>query len=297
MFTLHTADEKAVEIAPIMEILGKSSDMNLVTANISDFLSESGVCWIRFGEEEQQAVKVRRLNVRQAITAASDFLRYGKYDHPESGPGLHLNANVDMNDPLIEDAGVVRSSYTGVYVPAPPMVNGQHVWHQVSVNLGNVQITPMFGKYADVRAAKHDFVEYMMRGYALQVWIAPIRDYAAPFITQFMTDDEKARQFRSERLTASRLRKKVIKPAGYDAWKRTNSAREQKEDVNLPDELWVETLEGQAVDLMTIQGPANVQLYLGAIPVQKLVWDTSDTGKMLTMQDVLAAEDFVCSIL
>lgn len=286
------ADGTVADMKLVQDIVDGSKDLNDAKHKLTDMLAEKGVCWMLFGESDQAPIQVRDDKVtRQALTGATDFALYGKYSHKLTAEGLHILSRTDFNTPHNEDVGVVRSSYLGEVVQAPALQNGQNVWHKVGISLGNIYTKAFSGKYAEVRAAKHNFIEYLIRGYAMKVWIAPIRDYAATIAIQWLVSDlEIAANFKSERLTASRLRRTVIKPAGTKAWKYTEANRKAGVATELPDELWIESLSGVAMDLRKLKEDTWLQLYLGGVPVQKELYLPDDATRVITFVNMLVDE-------
>jgi len=299
MFTFQKSDGSVVSMDVPNEIIANSADLHQAQASITDFMTEKGVCKMFFGSPDQVVAKVERDFIRQALTGATDLLLYGKYDHPITAPGLHIMSKADFNSPLSEDVGVVRSSYVGDAVPAPALLNGQNVWHKVGIELGDVYTSALKGKYAEVRAKKHNFIEQILRGYALDVWVAPIRDYAATIAVQWLVNDlARASEFKSQRMTANRVRQNVIKPAGYKAWKHTEANNQAGADTVLPDEIWIENMSGVAMDLMLLNSETTVQLYLGGIPVQKMTFIPGNATRILSFVEVLKDEpNFVAELI
>jgi hypothetical protein len=293
------ADGTVADMELVQTIVDGAVDLNDAKAQLTDMLADKGVCWMQFGFSDQAPIEIRTEFTRQALTGATDFGLYGKYSHPLSAEGLHILSRTDFNTPHNEDVGVVRSSYIGDLVQAPALQNGLNVWHKVGISLGNIYTTALSGKYEKVRVAKHNAIEYLFRGYALKVWIAPIRDYAATIAIQWLVDDlERAANFKSERLTASRLRKNVIKPAGAKAWKATEANKKAGINTVLPDEVWIESLSGVAMDLRKLSEPTMLQLYLGGVPVQKMEFVPNDATRVLTFVDMLVDEpNFVAEIV
>ena len=292
-------DSTVADMELVQDIVDGSKDLNDARVQLNDMLAEKGICWMLFGESEQAPISVKIDFTRQALTGATDFELYKKYGHPLTTEGLHILSRTDFNTPHNEDVGVVRSSYLGDLVQAPALQNGQSVWHKVGITLGNIYTTPISGKYEKVRAAKHNFIEYLIRGYAMKVWIAPIRDYAATIAIQWLVDDlERATNFKSERLTAARLRKNVIKPAGAKAWKATEADKKAGVATVLPDEVWIENLSGVAMNLRELAEPTMLQLYLGGVPVQKLEFVPDDPARVMHFVDMLVDEpNFIAELV
>ena len=281
---------KAVEKAT------KLGDADQAVAGLVPMLKDNNACWVVFGEDDQEVARIRQQDNRQAITAATDFLLYDKYNHPLTGESLHIRTGVNMEADLIEDIGVIRSSYVGPFMPAPDMVDGQHVWHQLGIRLGNVYSRPIPKSYAKTRSAKHDFIEYLIRGYALHVWVAPIREYIAPFIYQWLIGDmEKAQAYRTQRLTASQINKREIRPAGYAAYKAVEGAKELGEEVTLPTEIFVESITGEAINLMDLKASTGIQLYRGndetMLKLNRMQWVPEDPVRVLTFADMFSEPD------
>ncbi len=293
------ADSSVANMELVQDIVDGSKDLNDAKVQLTDMLADKGICWMLFGESEQAAIEVRIEFTRQALTGATDFGLYGKYSHPLTTEGLHILSRTDFNTPHNEDVGVIRSSYLGDLVQAPALQNGQNVWHKVGISLGNIYTVAISGKYSGVRAAKHNFIEYLLRGYAMKVWIAPIRDYAATIAIQWLVKDlEIAANFKSERLTASRLRKNVIKPAGAKAWKANEANKKSGVATVLPDEVWIENLSGVAMDLRKLAEPTMLQLYLGGVPVQKLEFVPDNPARVMQFVDMLVNEpNFIAELV
>jgi hypothetical protein len=294
------ADGTVANMEVPVEILQDSANLNDAQAKITDWLAVNGMCWMFFGEQDMVIAEIRTEYTRQALTGATDLGLYGKYDHKLTAEGLHILSQTDFNTLAhSEDVGVVRSSYLGDAVQAPALQNGQNVWHKVGVNLSDVYTSPLKGKYAVIRSKKHNYIEYLIRGFALKVWIAPIRDYAATIAIQWLVGNlEVAAQFKSERLTASRVRKNVIKPAGYKSWKATEANRKASKATVLPDELWIENLSGGSMDLRELTEPTMLQLYLGGVPVQKMEFIPDNDTRILTFVDMLQNEpNFVAELI
>lgn len=275
------------------ELVTELTDLNMAANNIADWLTEESICWMKFGEQADP-ITIRRDSLRQALTGATDYLLYKRYDHPQTTEGLHLYTNADLTLPHSEDIGIVRSSYVGNFMTSPDMKNdGSHVWHKVGIRLGNLYHNPLRQKAERVRSVKHDYIEYLIREYSMKVWIAPIREYAATFITQWLEPDlETAREFRASRLKASRIRRTEVRPAGRKIWKAMNAAQEVEADVTLPDEIYVESLDGEAIDLMELEGKTDFKLYRGGVAIQVMSFDPEDVSSVLTWNELLSESAF-----
>lgn len=302
---LYASDETTVAEEAMLiidEIMGKAKDLNLAQSQVADVLEKKGVCMILLGEEDQVAVRVRNENLNQALTAASSFQLYGKYNSKFTSKGLHILADVDLTLPRKENIGVVHSSYTGDLITPPKAKNElSAVWKQVNWANGAVSWSNIPEKYRFARTVTHNFIDDMLDGKSLKVWIAPIRPFAATIMVQYLCGDiEKAAAFRMQRINASQVGKEIIRPAGYSAWQVTESAQAQlAEKVELPTELFVmpRSDKKEAYDLMTLP-ETRMQVYLGGVPIQKLNWIPSKASRIMTFVGMLAKQpDFRFEIL
>lgn len=267
------------------------SDPNVATAAIAEWLISTNACWILFQNDiSPEIVKIRSLP-RQAISAATDALLYGRYDHEFSTEGLHLYSSADLSLEHAENIGYVRSSYVGNVVPAPAMIANSHVWNKVGIRLGNITTSRLTGNEEKTASLKHDYIEYLKRGYSLQVWIAPIRSFVAPFITQWLMEDiEDAREFRTSRLNAARLKRRELKPAGTEAWKTVQAAVQVGESVELPTEINVPLFDSEeVVNLLDQTEPVGIKLYNDGY-VTTMTFDPADAQSVLTFQNLFGVD-------
>jgi hypothetical protein len=293
MFTYQLHDGTVVNDDVILELAAKATDLNMFQTQVADWLNAKSVCWALIGQSDQPALPIT-WDQRQALSGITDLLRYGKYSNLNTTEGLHILTTASLALPHAEDIGSIHTSYAGDLMPAPAVTNvkgKEYHWQQVGIRLGNLYSIPMSKKYRDPRNAKHDFIEYLIQGYALKVRIAPIRDFAATILVQwYEKDDEVALNFRSQRFAASRVRKNVIKPAGYDGWKATEAANKAGEHFQLPEELNMLSVDGGVIDLTELSTNTDIQLYLGGIPIQCLAWKPTDATRVKTFQNMVVSE-------
>lgn len=283
MITLQTASGTVVPMDEANETVAKFTDLNMVAENLATWMEEEGVSFVRFGDENDEQV-IRRDNTQQAITAATDHLLYGRYDHPETTEGLHIYSNSSLEGLHGENIGVIHSDYVGSLMIGPEPDNGYGVWHQIGLRRGNLYHSPIPRRARSTKSVKHDFVDYILMGYSLKVWVANIRPYFAIFLTQWLEPDiEVAAAFRDQRLAKERVRRQVIKPAGRRAYKMLNSSQDRSEVV-VPDEIYFESVDGEAIELFE-NGKQEYKLYSGGVPQQVKEFDPDNLESVLVWND------------
>jgi hypothetical protein len=271
--------------------VSEMSDPNVAREAIADWLNVAGACKLIFdiGLEGAPTEPVRRDADRMAaIAGATDYLLYGKYDHPMTAQGLHLYADADVNAQSSGNLGFVRSTYTGNVVPAPKMKDGQHVWHVIGRQLDNFITDPAKVQNA---IAKHVWIEYMLMGNNLSVWIAPIRNQVSTFLVQwFMEDRSAAKSFGEQRQAAARLNRTEVRPAGSQAWKSLQSAIQVGDAVELPSEINVPTIDGEVINLMELVDETGIKLYKNGGYITKQTFKPNDPQSVLTFQNLFGVD-------
>lgn len=286
MLVLHTDGTVISNDLPKAAVEG-INDLNTARGAIKEWMDEQGANWalFQYPGTVNDPVRVKFDSPKQAITAATDLLLYGRYDHPLTTAGLHLYNNADLNAMHRENMGAVHASYKGDVVTAP-----ESGWARIGIQMGAMYTKPLT---IETAINKHNYVDYLISGYPLQVWIAPIRDFAATFMVQWLLDDvEDAKAYRNERLNAASLRRREIRPAGTDAWRTLQEAQKVGEDVELPTEINA-PVNGQKeiVDLMSIEGPVGIGLYKGGAWVTNLTFDRSNPQSVLQADKLLGGEE------
>lgn len=263
------------------------NDPNTARLAIKEWMDEQGANWALFEYpgSENAPVRVKFDFPKQAITAATDLLLYGRYAHPLTTAGLHLYDNADLASMHRENLGSVHASYAGNVVQAP-----ESGWARIGAQMGQLYTKPLS---IETAIRKHNYVDYLIQRFPLQVWIAPIRDFAATFMVQWLMEDvEDAADFRNARLQAASLKRREIRPAGVSAWKSLQEAQEVGESVELPTEIKA-PINGtkEVIDLMTIDQPVGIGLYRGGAWVTNLSFDRNNPQSVLTANNLLGNEE------
>lgn len=183
------------------------SNFKTLNAKIAEMLAADSIsrCIFHAGDNVQP-VKGSK-NCKSALTAGTSHLFYNTYGSPLTTEGLHIRKAVEPSCAEAYNAGYVSYRYQGKLVSAPKagweMVNREYfAWNTSSIKADAVENT----------ARKHKYIDYMLMGTSLDVWVAPIRDYMATFIMQwFATSEANGFLIREERMAAFFEKKEVRK--------------------------------------------------------------------------------------
>jgi hypothetical protein len=281
-----------VDLNVAQQAVDDMADPNVAREAIAAYLEAQGVCKIIFDNPaSDQLIPIKLEGPEQGVTAATDFLLYNKYSHPATTRGLHIFQSADLNVVHAERVGYVHTTYCGDVIATPALVDGAHAWYEIGIRLGNIYCVPMRSGKNKVASMKHDYTDYLIQGYGLDVWVAPIRDWLSPFMVQWlMPDINDAIKYRNERLTASRLKRKELRPAGASAYKTLQSAVETGEEVVLPDEIMVINLDEETINLLDFTEPVGFRLYRGGSPVMTMSFDPNDAQSILTWANIMGPD-------
>jgi hypothetical protein len=112
-------------------------------------------------------------NAISAVYAGADFLRHKLYEHPLTQEGLHFNATRGVENQLIQNnvaaVSVNYANHNEFWLPRVSQEKYEFGWASVSLNnriytLSRPDDEKVFGR-------KHNFVDYLISGYGLDIRI------------------------------------------------------------------------------------------------------------------------------
>jgi hypothetical protein len=174
------------------------SNFHGVNGALSQMLEADKVSRIIFhAGDNVQKVKGTK-NCKSGLSAATSHLFYNTYGSDLTTTGLHIRKAVSASSAEAWNAGYVSNRYGGTLVEAP--AKG---WEMVSREYFEWITEDIKEDAYENTARKHKYIDYMLMGTSLDVWVAPIRDYAATFIMQwFATSEDNGFQIKDERKDA-----------------------------------------------------------------------------------------------
>lgn len=255
------------------------SNFKTLNAQIAKMLEADGISKCVFHSGDNVQAVNGYANCKSALTAGTSHLFYNTYGSPLTTEGLHIRKAVEPSCAEAYNAGYVSNRYQGKLVDAP-----EKGWLMVGREYFAWTTNPIKADAVDNTMRKHKYIDYMLMGVSLEVWIAPIRDYMATFLMQwFATSEANGFLIREERMDAFFERKEVrkVQVANYHA--------SQDPEVELPSP--APTAEGEVkllfqfigkvkkVDLMKLQ-PQSFMLYSvrrgRKVALDTVAWDPND---------------------
>lgn len=183
------------------------SNFHQVNGALAQMLEADKVSRIVFHSGENvQNVKGTK-NCKSSLSAATSHLFYNTYGSELTTIGLHVRKAVSASSAEAWNAGYVSNRYEGDLVDAP-----EKGWEMVSREYFEWLTEDIKADAYDNTARKHKYIDYMLMGTSLDVWVAPIRDYASTFIMQwFAVSEELGFKIKEERKDAFFGRQEVRK--------------------------------------------------------------------------------------
>ena len=207
--------EAAQAYDPLFDEAKGVSNFHAVNGAIAKMLEADKVSRIVFHSGDNVQKVNGSKNTKSALSAGTSHLFYNTYGSPLTVEGLHIRKAVDPGCAEAWNAGYVSNRYAGKLVDAP-----EAGWMMVSREYFAWDVAEIKEDAYDNTARKHKYIDYMLMGTTLDVWVAPIRDYASTFIMQwFATSEELSYKIKQERKDAFFGRQEVrkIQVANYKA--------------------------------------------------------------------------------
>jgi hypothetical protein len=221
-------------------------------------------------------------NAVSAIYAGADFLRHRKYDHPMTEEGLHFLARRGVENQLVQtNLGVVSINYAGdANILIPSQRNYPFGWAQV--NLNNRIYTLSHSNDDETRARKHNFIDFIILGYTLEVRVPAFLARPAKgaqtawievMIDQWETvDDAEALQKRNSRIKSKIDRDFMYAPI---AKAKKNGGITASDFDNVKRDSEITLIDNTKVALGEL-AHRRYRVYNGSNIVRTMTWDGSD---------------------
>jgi hypothetical protein len=156
-------------------------------------------------------------NAKSAINAASDLLKFGKYEHPETAVGIHFN-NRDVNTMFDTNIAVVSTQYVGTKYPRPSELEHPMGWAQLNVRNNRYYLSHLSKWECATRSRKHDFIDALLGGNGIKIRVVPINftkgEDGLGVIDKIVAsweepDMDKANKMRDEGIAKAQLRRSI----------------------------------------------------------------------------------------
>lgn len=194
-YQIETADDGTIKS---LQILGSNKETPIEVGTVTWDDSENG---------------------KSIIRAASSFFKFGRYDHPDTVVNLHIYKGVPRLSKVIyhQRVGVVSADYKGEFV-----IDGGHMnpnnfidgWADVYAD-DEKFYTRKFKRTDDkpegpeMKAMKHKWVNYILRGYSFNIWTFPYSNYVKVFLEQWDAPMEEALAMLSTKLDEVKMKETV----------------------------------------------------------------------------------------
>ena len=231
------------------------------------------------------------MNIEKFLIAATEYFKFGKYNHPQTMPGLHVYSR----RPSIEEADLeefyaaISVDFCGKYgIPVPDaqkypegwlfLNKDGNVWKFSRKSLESKETFPKEdGRQAWCR--KQRWIDRMIRGCRIEVRVLPMHKYAETFLKQWEMPFEDALVERDTNFKKNDIRR-VMNSGLVREYHEVQGkispnkpfADPQTGEVNAG--LTILTVSGEYINTNDIQPGSSVAVVAGDIEIN-MVWDGS----------------------
>lgn len=210
--------------------LAKGTKEDALNLTLEEVKSLKEATWLVVpGTDPELLPVVIKSNLAQsgaAIRATSDYLGpTQEYNHPDTCAGFHAYKGADTSVLFSTDpVGVVHVNHDGSKAPVPNEYNSFMGWAQVDILNGVMMDSPLKDKRSKedrellkapsnvLQAMKHSFVDALIKGYTLVIWIAHFggknkedKPYIQGFLNQWEMAPDDAAEHRLNRIVDAQL--------------------------------------------------------------------------------------------
>lgn len=204
---------------------------------------------------------------KSAIMAAGDFFKFRRYEHPETGVGLHFYATKASNNFFGIGIAAISVDYDGNKYPVPSLEDYPLGWASLNVRNGRYYLTPFTETEALTRSRKHDMIDGILKGYEFQVRVRPFAAWMEEVLkTWEETDMAKANAMRDAGIAKRQLNRQL---QAVVTTKNVEKQAISDEAINL-----VVKSTGEVVDI-TKHAPCVVNVHDRRGVVVSVNWDKS----------------------
>jgi hypothetical protein len=254
---------------------------------------------------------------KSALNAYAEHTRFGRYQHPDSQPGLHLYASVSDED-VVANIGYVSVAYEGGEYPTPSITDFPLGWAPLQEVAGRVvlgqfnlsateretnrQVTEGLlpsservergrSRHAWNATFKHDAIDLFMKGVQVEIRTVPIQDVARHVLALWaIEDDEEARQMSANSYFSAIRHRRSMANGSVHARQVATGRAERK--VN-GDGLHIRVLggEGQTQDMMKLPKGVYETVDARGTPASKRTFAWNPENSYAVEQFSVYAED------
>ena len=154
---------------------------------------------IRVAGTNGEVIKTANFNEAKAfLSAAIAYHRFGDYDNPLTGIGMHLKKDVSLKAIHENNVGSIAIDYAGDALFAPNAdICGENGWATINLRRGTVRYSPLTSEY---HASYHDAYDYLQLGYTLDITVPESGQelFETMLMTALEPDTELAFQMRED---------------------------------------------------------------------------------------------------